>query len=124
MCCRDSPVIMYLAPGDLVFYTLHYLHSTYIRGGRSGQKIHHLCKCTSSIQQFHQFLLSITSDLTLNLVPLYILTPPGTPTCKTFTPFRISCLLGILPRRINSADLDMTGSIPIVATATTISPLQ
>lgn len=54
----------------------------------------------------------------------YIVTSCGTSTANTSTPPSICDLDGMLPRRINSAHLDIMGSMPIVATATTVSPLQ
>lgn len=54
----------------------------------------------------------------------YIFTSSGTPTLKTSTPPSTSALDGIFPLLINSAHFTITGSIPIVATATTVSPRQ
>lgn len=48
--------------------------------------------------------------------------PPYTSTLKTSTPSTIAFFPGICPLLINSAALAITGSIPIVATATTTSP--
>ena len=52
-----------------------------------------------------------------------IFTCCGSPISSTSTPSFNSLLDGIFPRLINSAHLLLTGSICIVATATTVSPL-
>lgn len=118
------------------------IYSTfYIHGGRSGQKNHFISMphvymsiakinatsllLISSIPRSKPHIISPESKLS-NIQPssTHIFTSPGTSTSKTLTPFFTSSLPGILSLRISSAHLVITGSFPIVATATTSSPLK
>ena len=73
--------------------------------------------------RYNALLSSHASHVLGGFIPTHILICPGGSMFLTSTPFRNSAIPGIVPCLINSALWLMIGSIIILATATTVSPL-
>ena len=112
---------------------LNPLHSAYTllhaacRNHSSGIESHCTTKSTyvwnAGYAISRALLEPVCTTVSNSMSVTHIFTSAGNPTSSTFWPFLISLNPGIFPRLISSALWLMTGSICMLATATTVSPL-